>query len=74
MLDECVDYMHEVLKKKSPWSVEGALGKLGNKIPMKGTVEYVGKFLNQLYSDDYTAALNHVPRPLQLPSRWTASR
>ncbi|MGZ4732624.1 MAG: hypothetical protein ACXVZH_10835 [Terriglobales bacterium] len=60
ILDECVDYMHEVLKKKSPWSIEGALGKLGQKIPMKGTVEYLGKFLNQLYSDDYVTALNHV--------------
>jgi len=60
ILDESIDYMHEVLKKKSPWSVEGALGKIGNKIPMKGTVEYLGKFLNQLYSDDYVTALNHV--------------
>ena len=27
ILDEAVDYMHEVLKKKSPWSVEQKLGK-----------------------------------------------
>ncbi len=60
MLDEVVDYMHEVLKKKSPWSIERQLGKLGSKLPMKGTVEYLGKFLNQLYTDDYTSALNHV--------------
>ncbi|MBZ5646589.1 MAG: activator of (R)-2-hydroxyglutaryl-CoA dehydratase [Acidobacteriia bacterium] len=60
MLDEVIDYMHEVLKKKSPWSVEKQLGKLGSKVPMKGTVEYLGKFLNQLYSDDYTTALEHV--------------
>ena len=60
MLDEVIDYMHEVLKKKSPWSIEKQLGKMGSKIPMKGTVEYLGKFLNQLYSDDYTTALNHV--------------
>jgi predicted nucleotide-binding protein (sugar kinase/HSP70/actin superfamily) len=60
MLDEVIDYMHEVLKKKSPWSIEGQLGTLGSKLPMKGTVEYLGKFLNQLYSEDYTTALNHV--------------
>ena len=60
MLDEVIDYMHEVLKKKSPWSIESQLGKLGSKIPMKGTVEYLGKFLNQLYSEDYTTALNQV--------------
>lgn len=60
VLDESIDYMHEVLKKKSPWSVEDALGTIADKIPMKGTVEYLGKFLNQLYSDDYVTALNHV--------------
>src|SRR5690349_12707484 len=60
ILDEAVDYMHEVLKKKSPWSVEQKLGKIANKIPMKGTVEYLGKFLNQLMSDDYMVALEHV--------------
>ncbi|HLH08070.1 MAG TPA: hypothetical protein VKW78_12600 [Terriglobales bacterium] len=60
ILDEAVDYMHEVLKKKSPWSIEQKLGKSASKIPMKGTVEYLGKFLNQLLSDDYMVALNHV--------------
>ncbi|HYX69136.1 MAG TPA: hypothetical protein VE825_08380 [Terriglobales bacterium] len=60
VLDECIDYMHEVLKKKSPWTIESKLGKMANRIPMKGTVQYLGKFLNQLYSDDYIVALNHV--------------
>ena len=60
VVDEMIDYMHEVLKQKSPWSVESSLGKIANKIPMKGTVEYLGKFLNQLYSDDYVVALNKV--------------
>ncbi len=58
--DEVIDYMHEVLKNKSPWTVEKAFGKIANKLPMKGTIEYVGKFLEQLYSEDYTRALNHV--------------
>ena len=60
VLDEMIDYMHEVLKKKSPWTVEQKLGKVANKIPMKGTVEYLGKFLSQLYSDDYVVALHKV--------------
>jgi predicted nucleotide-binding protein (sugar kinase/HSP70/actin superfamily) len=60
MLDQNVDFLHEVLKKKSPWTVEERLGKIANKIPMKGTVEYLGKFLDQLYSDDYTGALRQV--------------
>jgi predicted nucleotide-binding protein (sugar kinase/HSP70/actin superfamily) len=60
VLDEVIDYMHEVLRKKSPWSVEEKLGAIADKIPMKGTVEYLGKFLNQLYSDDYMVGLAHV--------------
>ncbi len=59
VLDEVIDYMHEVLKKKSPWSVEAKLGKLASRMPMKSAVEYLGKFLEQLYSDEYTEALNY---------------
>jgi predicted nucleotide-binding protein (sugar kinase/HSP70/actin superfamily) len=59
VLDEVIDYMHEALKKKSPWSVEAKLGKLASRMPMKSAVEYLGKFLEQLYSDEYTDALNH---------------
>jgi predicted nucleotide-binding protein (sugar kinase/HSP70/actin superfamily) len=59
VLDEMIDYMHEVLKKKSPWSVESKLGGIAGKLPMKGTINYLGKFLEQLYSEDYVKALNH---------------
>jgi predicted nucleotide-binding protein (sugar kinase/HSP70/actin superfamily) len=52
--------MSEVLKHKTPWTAEKAVGKLAAKLPGKGAVEYVGKFLNQLYSDDYTSALNQA--------------
>ncbi len=60
VLDEIIDYMHEVLKKKSPWSVEARWGKFAGRIPMKDTVDYLGKFLEQLYADDYMASLRHV--------------
>ena len=60
ILDETIDYMHEVLKKKSPWKIEDKLGGIADKLPMKGTIEYLGKFLNQLYSDDYMVALDQV--------------
>src|SRR5438067_2003552 len=59
VLDETIDYMHEVLKKKSPWSVEDKLGSIAGKLPMKGTINYLGKFLEQLYSEDYVKALTH---------------
>src|SRR5438552_7950418 len=45
VLDEVVDYMYEVLRKKSPWTIEERLGKVAGMLPMKGTVEYRGKFL-----------------------------
>jgi predicted nucleotide-binding protein (sugar kinase/HSP70/actin superfamily) len=59
-LDEVMDFMHEVLKKKSPWTVDAKLGKLASRLPMKGTMEYLGKFINQLTSDDYMSALEQV--------------
>jgi predicted nucleotide-binding protein (sugar kinase/HSP70/actin superfamily) len=59
VLDEVIDYMHEVLKKKSPWNVEAKLGKLASRMPMKSALDYLGKFLEQLYSDEYVEALNH---------------
>jgi predicted nucleotide-binding protein (sugar kinase/HSP70/actin superfamily) len=60
VLEESIDFLHEVLKKKSPWKVEAAWGKAAGKLPMKGTVDYLGKFLEQLYADDYVKALHQV--------------
>src|SRR5207245_4331770 len=33
---------------------------LVNKLGIAGAADYLGKFLNQLYGDDYTAVLNDV--------------
>jgi predicted nucleotide-binding protein (sugar kinase/HSP70/actin superfamily) len=56
-LDEVMDYMHEVFRKKQPWKMGDNLGKyLGG---FKDTAEYIGKFVNQISGDDYTASLNH---------------
>ncbi len=60
VLDECMDLLHEVMRRRRPWTLEGKLGSLLNKTSFAGTAEYLGKFLNQLYGDDYTAALNEV--------------
>ena len=60
VLDECMDLLHEVMRRRRPWTLEGKLGNLLNKTSFAGTAEYLGKFLNQLYGDDYTAALNEV--------------
>jgi predicted nucleotide-binding protein (sugar kinase/HSP70/actin superfamily) len=60
VLDQSIDYLHEVIKRKSPWTAESAFGKIAGGVPMKGMVEYLGKFLDQLYSDEYIKALHHV--------------
>ena len=60
VLDECMDMLQEVMRRKRPWTLEGKLASLLSKTNFAGTAEYLGKFLNQLYGDDYTAALNEV--------------
>jgi predicted nucleotide-binding protein (sugar kinase/HSP70/actin superfamily) len=61
VLDECVDYLHDVIKKHEPYKIEGKFAELVNRFPSAaGTAEYVGKFLTQLYGDEYTGALRHV--------------
>jgi predicted nucleotide-binding protein (sugar kinase/HSP70/actin superfamily) len=54
-LDEVMDYMHEVFRKKQPWKLGDHLSKyLGG---FSDTAEYIGKFVNQIKGDDYVAAL-----------------
>jgi predicted nucleotide-binding protein (sugar kinase/HSP70/actin superfamily) len=59
-LDECMDLLHEVMRRKRPWTPAGKLGSLLQKTSFAGTATYIGKFLDQLYGDDYTAALREV--------------
>ncbi|MGC9950733.1 MAG: activator of (R)-2-hydroxyglutaryl-CoA dehydratase [Bryobacteraceae bacterium] len=55
-LDECMEYMHEVFRKKQPWQLGDSLTKyLGG---FKDTAEYIGKFVNQLKGDEYIPALH----------------
>ena len=60
VLDECMDLLQDVMRRKRPWTLEGKLASLLGNTGLGGTAEYVGKFLNQLYGDDYTDALNEV--------------
>jgi predicted nucleotide-binding protein (sugar kinase/HSP70/actin superfamily) len=55
VLDDTMDYLHEVFRKKQPWKLEGNMTKyLGG---FSDTAEYVGKFVHQLKGDDYVPAL-----------------
>jgi predicted nucleotide-binding protein (sugar kinase/HSP70/actin superfamily) len=60
VLDECMDLLHEVMRRKKPYTLEGKLASMLNNTKFSGTATFIGKFLNQLYGDDYTAALNEV--------------
>jgi predicted nucleotide-binding protein (sugar kinase/HSP70/actin superfamily) len=61
VLDECMDLLHEVMRRKQPYTLEGKLAPLlSRKKALAGTATLIGKFLDQLYGDDYTAALNEV--------------
>ncbi|HEV2500962.1 MAG TPA: activator of (R)-2-hydroxyglutaryl-CoA dehydratase [Terriglobia bacterium] len=60
VLDECMDLLHEVMRRKQPYTLEGKLGSMLKNTSFSGTAELLGKFINQLYGDDYTAALEEV--------------
>ena len=60
VLDESMDMLQDVMRRKRPWTLEANLAALLSKTNLVGTAEYLGKFLNQLYGDDYTATLNEV--------------
>jgi len=55
VLDETMDYLHEVFRKKRPWKLDENMAKyLGG---FSDTAEYIGKFVNQLKGDEYLPAL-----------------
>ena len=63
VLDECMDLLAEGIKKSRPYQLEGKLASFLQKFPKAGdTAGYIGKFLNQLYGDEYTSALREVRR------------
>jgi len=60
VLDECMDLMHDVMKRKRPYTLEGKFGDWLSKSSFSGTATLIGKFMDQLYGEDYTAALREV--------------
>ena len=60
VLDECLDLLQEVMRRKRPYTLEGKFGEFIRKTSFSGTATLLGKFLDQLYGDDYTSALHEV--------------
>ena len=58
VLDEVMDYMHDVMAGKRPWKLNGNLAKY--LAGFSDTAEYIGKFVEQLKGDDYVPALHKV--------------
>ena len=70
VLDESMDYLHEVFRKKRRGSSTKAWRKyLGG---FSDTAEYIGKFVNQLKGDEYVPALERCRDQLQRRSKSTA--
>lgn len=61
VLAECMEELHDVVKKHDPYKIEGRFAELIQRFPAAArTADYVGKFLTQLYGDEYTSALRRV--------------
>jgi len=60
VLDESMELLHDVMKRKRPYTLEGKFGELLGKTSFSGTATMIGKFMDQLYGEDYTAALREV--------------
>jgi len=57
VLDEGMEYLHEVFKTKRPWKLNGNMTRyLGG---FSDTAQYIGKFVSQIKGDDYLPALKH---------------
>jgi predicted nucleotide-binding protein (sugar kinase/HSP70/actin superfamily) len=55
ILSEVMDHMYGVFRNRQPWKIGGGLSKyLGG---FRDTAEYIGKFVNQVKGDEYTAEL-----------------
>ncbi|HEY6333535.1 MAG TPA: activator of (R)-2-hydroxyglutaryl-CoA dehydratase [Blastocatellia bacterium] len=65
VLEECMDYLHEVFKTRRQFQLEGRIGAFIKNLPkVGGSAEYIGKFLDQLYGSDYTDALKSMGQRL----------
>lgn len=61
VLRESIDYMHDVLRDHAPFKLSGTLGDAVKRFPqLASKSEYIGKFLTQLYGNEYTDAVATV--------------
>lgn len=63
VVEECMDTLYEVMKRHKPFRLEGHLARLLRLMPKAAsTTEYIGKFIAQLFGDEYVTAFQEVGR------------
>src|SRR6202140_2733697 len=60
VLEDSMEMLHEVLRRRQPWLLHGKTGNLLKKTRFAGTAEYLGKFMHQLFGEDIVAGLREV--------------
>ncbi len=60
VLEQAMDFMHGVMRRKKPWQAAAGLATMASKLGMEGAVGYLGKFLEQLFDNEYLDALEEV--------------
>jgi predicted nucleotide-binding protein (sugar kinase/HSP70/actin superfamily) len=60
VLEESMELLHEVMRRKQPWTLNGKTAKVLGGTRFAGTAEYLGKFLNQIFGDEIMASLREV--------------
>src|SRR3984957_10315257 len=60
VLEDSMEMLHEVLRRRQPWLLHGKTGNLLKKTRFAGTAEYLGKFVHQLFGEDIVAGLREV--------------
>ena len=60
VMQENLDFMHDVMRDKSRYETTGTLKRILSMVKLDGTVDYMGKFYDQLFGKDYTGGLNKV--------------
>lgn len=63
VMDDCMDYLHEVFKKHRSFTFEGNDSKVVNilkTLPIGSSAEYIGKFVDQLFGKEYSDAFVEV--------------
>ena len=55
-----LDLMHDIMRDKSRYETNGTWKSILSMAKLDGTVNYMGKFYDQLFGKDYTHGLNEV--------------